>query len=361
MKQTKILHLYIGSLSAGLLFFQKDLNNELVKNPNLDIYILYGIDDRTPANYKSFFNPKIHLICIDDFTDIVGFNVKKILHHVETVKKYVSEIQPDVIHMHTYKSGLVGNIACRSYKKKFYTPHGFIGVASRMPKWRRELLVLVERLFHWYGNTTIIASSKGEWELCKRLTSNPLRVDNGVELEELKPYASNSLFDDNGRIKVYNVARAEVQKNPHAFNDIALLAPDEDFTWIGSGSLDAEIVASNIRKFGFLPKEDTLGIIKGCSILLMTSLWEGQAMAQLEAMAMKKLNIVSNAPGLRDVIKNGENGIVYNDISEVPSILKDIYERPLYYQELVDKAYGDCCNLYSSSVMAQKYLQIYLK
>lgn len=356
----KILHLYIGSLSAGLLFFQKDLNNELAKNNELDIYIAYGIDDRTPNNYKTFFNPRIHLICVPEFTDVVGFSLANIMHHVLIVKKIVNDICPDIIHMHTYKSGLIGNIACKAHPAKFYTPHGFIGVATRMPSWRRKLLVNIEKFFHKYGNTTIIASSKGECDLCMQLTPSPLRVDNGIEIDELNQYQSKSLFTEDGNIKIYNIARAVVQKNPSEFNVIAKSLPQEKFVWIGGGDLENEINSENIEFHKFLPKEQALNIIKDCSILLMTSLWEGQSVAQLEAMAMKKLNIVSNVPGLRDVIKSGYNGIIYNTPEDLVKIIKDVYQRPQYYQQLVDNAYNDCCALYSSKVMAAKYLNIYI-
>ena len=47
-----------------------------------------------------------------------------------------------------------------------------------------------------------------------------------------------------------------------------------------------------------------------CDIFLFPSVWDGLPNALLEAMAMKKLVIGSQAGGIPDVIKHGENGVL---------------------------------------------------
>ncbi len=59
-------------------------------------------------------------------------------------------------------------------------------------------------------------------------------------------------------------------------------------------------------------REDALQCIAGADVLVLSSLYgESLTKAVIEAMAMKKAPIISKLPGNRELVINGENGIVY--------------------------------------------------
>ena len=89
-------------------------------------------------------------------------------------------------------------------------------------------------------------------------------------------------------------------------------------------------------------------------VFLLPSLWEGLPISLLEAMYMKKLCIVSDVIGNRDVIKNGQNGFVCRNVDEYVSAIQhdDI-------EAIVLNGKKDIVDEYNITTMARKYSVVY--
>jgi glycosyltransferase involved in cell wall biosynthesis len=76
------------------------------------------------------------------------------------------------------------------------------------------------------------------------------------------------------------------------------------------GALDAVAahagVAARVSFLGF--RADRLELLAGSSILVLPSLTEGISRAAMEAMAMRKVVIGTDIPGIRELITDGESG-----------------------------------------------------
>lgn len=72
---------------------------------------------------------------------------------------------------------------------------------------------------------------------------------------------------------------------------------------------------------------------------------------------MKKICVVSNVIGNKDVIHNGENGFVCNTVDEFVRAISEAKNE--ITQELSDNAYADILQQYNTKVMAQSYKNIY--
>ena len=81
----------------------------------------------------------------------------------------------------------------------------------------------------------------------------------------------------------------------------------------------------------------------------------------LEAMYMKKISIVSNCIGNRDVIVNGNNGFVANEINDFIKYIQEILDKKIDVQTLVINANQDVLNEYNIEKMVDKYKKEYLK
>lgn len=68
---------------------------------------------------------------------------------------------------------------------------------------------------------------------------------------------------------------------------------------------------------------------------------------------MKKLCVVSNVIGNRDVIHNGDNGYVCSGVDEYVAAIKERKE------EYIEKAYQDLLENYETKVQAKRYAEIY--
>ena len=125
-------------------------------------------------------------------------------------------------------------------------------------------------------------------------------------------------------MKICTVGRIGFQKNPKLFNEIAQEFPDLQFTWIGDGELRSELTSKNINITGWLERKEVLKELNKNDIFILPSLWEGLPISLLEAMYMKKICIVSDVIGNRDVIKDKFNGFVANNIEKYKKTIEEI-------------------------------------
>ena len=72
---------------------------------------------------------------------------------------------------------------------------------------------------------------------------------------------------------------------------------------------------------------------------------------------MKKVCVVSNVIGNRDVIHNGENGFVCFDTEEFVKAIKEAQSGAT--EKFIAQAYQDVLNSYNTKVMAKGYSNIY--
>ena len=68
-------------------------------------------------------------------------------------------------------------------------------------------------------------------------------------------------------------------------------------------------VESYVKLLGL--RHDVMGLMRASDIFVIPSRYEGLSIAMIEAMACGLPIIASEAPGLRDYVKNGENGLVF--------------------------------------------------
>lgn len=131
------------------------------------------------------------------------------------------------------------------------------------------------------------------------------------------------------------------------------------FTWIGSGEFDNELKSKNIEVTGWKNKEELIKILNDSDIFMLTSYGEGLSVALIEAMALKKICIVSNVIGNREVITNGKNGFVCNDLDEFINVISLIQEGKFDLNEIQENAFNDVLEKYNTKIMCEEYNKIY--
>lgn len=139
------------------------------------------------------------------------------------------------------------------------------------------------------------------------------------------------------------------------FNEIAKNFPNIQFTWIGDGELRSELTSKNITITGWLERKDVLKELNNNDIFILTSLWEGLPISLLEAMYLKKICIVSEVIGNRDVIDNNNGYILYNNEKDILKLVKSKDNK-----KIVEQAYKDVALNYNSTKMCNDYKKIYI-
>ena len=122
MAEKKKILFIVEAMGGGVFTYIVDLSNELVNE--YDMYLAFAVRNQTPENYRDYFDERIHLIEVKNFTRSINL-IKDIKAFIE-IKSIAKKIKPDIIHLHSSKAGALGRFAFNGRKTPlFYTPHGY--------------------------------------------------------------------------------------------------------------------------------------------------------------------------------------------------------------------------------------------
>lgn len=353
----KVLHI-VESFGSGVFSFLVDLINGTDKD--FDIIVAYGVRKETLDNFEEYFSERVKFIKVENFTRSI--KPQKDIKALFEIKEIINKENPDIIHLHSSKAGFLGRFA--SVKRKYkmlYNPHGFSFLKKDDSKLKRTIYWFMEKIAAIFNSKCIIVGcSKGEYEEAKKLNKKSVHINNGINIELLSKeiYGFEEKKIDYDNLKICTVGRIGYQKNPEMFNEIANLFPQIQFTWIGDGDLKDKLTSSNINCTGWKSRKQVLQMLNNQDIFILTSLWEGLPISLLEAMYMKKICIVSDCIGNRDVIINEKNGFIARNLKQY----KEYIEKIIIEKEknlLGEKAYNDVIQEYNTSKMISNYKNIY--
>ena len=107
------------------------------------------------------------------------------------------------------------------------------------------------------------------------------------------------------------------------------------------------------------PRQDVFNILNSSNVFILPSIREGMSNALLEAMALKRICIVSNIPQNKELIKDGVNGMIFNPLNE-----KELASKIMkVYSNKAPKDLGqECFNLvqkeFNIEIIKKKYENI---
>lgn len=353
----KVLHI-VESFGSGVFSFLVDLVNGT--DDDFDITIAYGVREETLENFKDYFSDKVKFVKVENFTRSIS--PKKDLKALKEIKNIIKEEKPDIVHLHSSKAGVLGRLAVNGSKiKMFYNPHGFSFLKQDDSKFKRSIYWTIEKITAMFNRKcTIVGCSNGEYEEAKKLNKNSICINNGIDIEKLDRetagFKEKKIDFDN--LKICTVGRIGYQKNPEMFNKIAESFPDFQFTWIGDGDLKDKLTSPNITITGWKTRDEVLKILNEHDVFILCSLWEGLPISLLEAMYLKKICIVSDCIGNRDVIVDGENGFIAKGYEDFKKYIKKItkecanlsIDKNLIYKEVLKKY-----NIFDMIITYKKY------
>lgn len=240
---------------------------------------------------------------------------------------WLREERPDVVHTHSSKAGILGRLAARlaGVSKVVHTYHGF-GFHERQNRLVRGFYVALERLCVALSDWTLFVSEDnrrwgerlglaqlGRHSILRsgvRLAELPAEVDRGRKRAELGCTGGGPL--------VVSVGNLKPQKDPEAFVRVAARCveaePEARFLLIGDGELRArvegQLAARGLQGKVLLPgwRRDTAEILAAADLFVLTSLWEGLPRALVEAMKTGLPCVCYAAGGVRDILRDDENG-----------------------------------------------------
>jgi glycosyltransferase involved in cell wall biosynthesis len=257
--------------------------------------------------------------------------IKDILAFVSLWQFFRRE-QPDIVHTHTAKAGILGRWAAKlaGVPFIFHTAHGF-GFNDFQRPAVRNFYIFLERLTSKI-TTRLFLVSKANADKAEKCGMTRRRdwvlARDSISVQEfLQPTPRRRKLSDWGvpedKVIVGMVACFKPQKSPEDFVEVAarVLAKTDraHFVMAGDGerreSIEERIqrhrIAGNITLLGWQNESEMPEVYRNLDIVVLTSLWEGLPCVFSEAMACELPIVATNVDGAREAIIEGENGYLH--------------------------------------------------
>lgn len=356
----KIVHV-TESLAAGVGQYLVLVANAQARIGH-EVTIAHSIRRDTPIDrLDQMFNPEVRRVVVPMVTQPSPVtDIKAVLE----LRSLLRSANPDVLHLHSSKAGVLGRLAMKMGKlpaKVFYSPHGFAFLRQDVSSFKKRLFLFFEQLGSKLGGT-MVACSASEANLAKSKVGAcaVTLIENAVDLKEIPQRVDCA----DGLVRIMNSGRISFQKNPICFKQVATSckAPSVKFVWIGDGDL-APLLGDKetIEVTGWLPRDALMQCLSQTDIFLMPSLWEGMPLALIEAQAAGIPAVVSDVVGCRDIVVNGETGFVCKTTDELIEKTQLLINSPDLRRRLGQNAAFLAKNRFDINRLNRELLDIYEK
>lgn len=292
------------------------------------------------------------------------------------VHDYLKSQRIDLVHSHGYKPTILSFLPSKALgiplivTCHLWTKSGLkLKLYHRMEAWIMKFLPL------------IIGVSE---QICREIVGKGVDrqrvrlIHNGIDLSNYRPYPREETLRFIEGLKIGpddfvlgTVGRLKNQKAHHylisAIKVLKDMGVPAKCVIIGEGDLrgplEQQVQELGLKKNVFLPgyREDVLNVLEHFSIFVLTSLDEGLPMVLLEAMAKGKPIITTPVGAIRNVIRHGENGLLYDvgDVDKLVEGMLSLRNDSSYAARLGAAARETVERDFSSRNMTAEYLKLY--
>lgn len=334
--------LVLGSFADSLILFRGRLLAEMVRQGH-DIYACApdasdSIRQALSDMGVTYLDITLHRTGMNPFRDMQSL--------LELIRLY-RRIQPDVFLGYTIKPVLYGSLAARVVGvPRCYSMIEGLGFTFMGTGLKSKLLGMITRRLYRLAlryNDRIFFLNPDN---LKVFTDQRLLRDEqqavmlngiGVDLEHFSPARFPEqlsflliarLLKDKGVREYAAAARRIREKYPQIpFRLVGWLDQDNPNT-ISAEDLESWIAAGDIEYVGRL--SDVRPAIRDSSVYVLPSYHEGTPVSVLESMAMGRPIITTDAPGCRETVRHGENGLMIPvaDVDALVEALEHFIQHP---------------------------------
>jgi glycosyltransferase involved in cell wall biosynthesis len=246
------------------------------------------------------------------------------------------------------------------------TNHSLIGNVLCSPA-----LYLAGKLLLKNADAIIAVSSAVERD-SKIMTEKPIyRIFNGMDSEDSISKVSFP-YDTEGKLIIATVARMTKKKGVQNIVGLApaLLEKNKNllFLMIGDGPLRKKLekkveetgLSRNFYFTGEISRKEVLGYLDKADIFALPSIDEAFGVSILEAMSKRVPVVAMNHSGVSDIITNGVNGYLADNLTEFSSHLQTLIENQVLRNAFAQKAVQDLSNYDWNRIYEQTY-RVYQK
>lgn len=293
------------------------------------------------------------------------------------IVKHLKKVNPDIIHSHSAKAGILGRIAGAYLKiPTLYTPHAF-SYLSAQKRSNKILYKSIERFFNYFPSKTLTCSNSEYNRVIHDLKFNKEKVliwNNSIDDIANLPIIDEETFPKDF---ICSIGRVSYQKNIEmllgTIEQIKKTNKRIHLVIIGVGS-DNSITANiralitkknlsdNISLIPWLDRGQIISVLRKSFLYVSSSRYEGLPYAVIEALSLSKPCVVTNVDGNKDLIIEGYNGFLIeeNNCEDMAKKIISIFEDNKIYESMCKNARNEFVNKYNIRKNIKDLERIYL-
>lgn len=291
----------------------------------------------------------------------------KDLRGVKEIRTLLREMEPDMLHLHSSKAGLLGRLAARLEKvPAVFTAHGWAFTDGS--SWKRKAIAIPSEALTARMGGHIITVSKYDYELAMRYrVARPewmTVIHNGIA--DVRRRASPG---KNDVPRIVMVARFAPPKD-HAIL-LRALSHLKDLQWeldmVGDGPLAgssmrlAEGLGLNNRVRFMGARKDVAEIMASGHLFVLASNYEGFPVSIIEAMRAGLPVVASNVGGVSEAVIDGATGFLVSrgDVEGLSDRLERLLRNPALRVQMGAKGRKRYEMHFTAEQMLKKTMEVY--
>lgn len=340
---------YTDGVSAHLYYLLKQLNSY----KDINVFLMCGKEDSA----EKFRKVKINLI-VNRFIDHDIRNIGNYTSAVYSVYRFCREKSINIIHSHNhYSASIAKRVSGFTNAVTIQTNHGIIPAEGRLKHFNADHYIAVNESIRDF----IVKNKTAEFK-------NVSVIHNGIDFSEAE------LIREDLPVRIIAASRFEKSKGLDTYiNAISLLPADikesTEFIIAGEGVMEKELKETDKKlKTGISfigNQKDLRKVLEKTSVFVFPSYsdTEGLPMTIIEAAASGNLVISSDFHGIKNILKAGEEGLIFkrNDPDDLASKIIYALKNRGISDKLTAAFYNKAKLLFSSGLMASKHLSLYRK
>ncbi|CAH2716769.1 N, N'-diacetylbacillosaminyl-diphospho-undecaprenol alpha-1,3-N-acetylgalactosaminyltransferase [Neobacillus rhizosphaerae] len=348
----------LSSHTSSMFWFRMDMMKDFIKKGHTVI----ALGSEPEAVWKRKFeeyNIDYRQLCVERN----GMNPLKDFRTLRSLNKFMKKERPDKVFAYQAKTVIYGSIAAKiNGISEVYPLVAGLGSVFRGKGFKNKIVKTVMKIEYWVACKSSKKVFFQNHDDKNEFISNGLIKDektviingSGVNLKKFKPTPLpqepaflfiGRLIKDKGIMEYLEACKGVKAKYPKV--RCLLVGPfDSNPSALKSEELNPYIENGIIEYFG--EQDDVRPFIAQCSTYLLPSYHEGTPKTVLEAMAMGRSIITSDAPGCRETVIDGLNGYLVK--------VKDITGLTNKMEYLISN--GEICNSMgkeSAKIAREKY------
>ena len=311
------------------------------------------------SNYLKSKNHTVEIISSENTFTIPIKGLKNPSFMLSSSLKAKFKKNNDIVHAHNIPSAKAMK---NTSGKKILSIHGIYSkqIENLHNKTTSKLVSSYEKeALSWADVITVV--SKNALEYYKKLGFSVYQIPNAINMETLFP-KTKRIYEK----QIIFAGRLSNEKGVNVLCELAQILPSEiHLVILGSGpkeNMIKNLEKPNIHYLGYLPKDQTISLIRGSDILIQPSIIEGLSSTILEAMACKVPIIATNVGGNAEIIENNKTGILIEPnnskilLDEITKLISDETKK----EQIISQAFSQV-KKYDWSNVGQLYLNLYEK